>query len=92
MSTSPDAALFAALVAETPPPPGVEQLVLGLSEDVRAVTAALREAAQLLRAPATGESAHALAALLGEAEAAAQRQAEGTAALLRQLSRNSRAA
>jgi hypothetical protein len=100
MPPSPDAALFARLVAQASPPPTTTELVLDLTEEVEAVTRLLREATQLLQgAPGSGQAAvsgaeHAqqLATLLLAAQEAAQRQAEGTAALLRRLSLGNRAA
>jgi hypothetical protein len=92
MPPSPDAAIFAALAAEAPPAPDAADLALELTEEVRALTRLLREATQTLRAPPAPGSAARLAGLLAAAEEAAQRQAEATAGLLRQLSRERRAA
>jgi hypothetical protein len=92
MPYTPDAAIFAALVAAAPPPVGATELVLGLTDEVQAVTQLLREATEALRGPASPERVKRLAGLLLAAQEAAQRQAESTALLLRHLSLDSRAA
>lgn len=92
MPPSPDAMLFAAFAAEAPPPPETTDLVLELTEEVQAVTRLLRQATQLLYGAPGPERAQQLAAVLLAAQEAAQRQAEGTAALLRRLSLESQAA
>jgi hypothetical protein len=92
MPVTPDAALFAALLAASPPAAGATELVLELTEEVRTVSGLLREASLALRAPPNAEQARHVAALLDAAQEAAQRQAERTAALLRHLAAGSEAA
>lgn len=92
MPVTPDAALFAALLAEAPPPPGATEIVLELTEEVRTVSGLLREASAALRAQPGAEQARHLAALLDAAQEAAQRQAERTTALLRRLAASHQAA
>ncbi len=97
VSISPDAAMFARLLASDGPRqaahPGEEnptELVLRLTTAVQEVTGLLRAASAHLRHGRTEwrmeELAH-LAELLSEAERAAQTQAACTAALLRQVAR-----
>jgi hypothetical protein len=92
LSTSPDAAIFARLLARDVAPPGEDptELVLRLTSAVQEVTALLRAASAQLGQGRTEwraeELAH-LANLLSEAERAAHIQAACTAVLLRQVTR-----
>lgn len=96
MSTSPDAAIFARLLARDAMPADEDptELVLRLTGAVQEVTALLRAASDRLRQGQgewrPEELAH-LGHLLSEAERAARTQAACTAALLHQVTRPARA-
>jgi len=87
LSASPDATLFAALLASPASPPRGEMndladLVLRLAGAVRETNLALREASACLAAEGGG---HRLPKLLARAEAAALEQAKCTSALIERL-------
>ncbi|TCH99592.1 hypothetical protein EJV46_02655 [Roseococcus sp. SYP-B2431] len=86
---SPDAALFAALLASrpspaTPPPDGTAELVLRLADSIRHGSALLREAAAEL---AGGRGIARLPDLLAQAELASLEQAACARGLLEVLPR-----